>query len=34
MRRCPNGATQLIEILVTLILIIESEPSEVKHLSN
>ncbi len=31
MRRCPNGATQLIEILVTLI---ESEPSEVKHLSN
>lgn len=32
MRRCPNGATQLIEILVTLNL--ESEPSEVKHLSN
>lgn len=32
MRRCPNGATQLVEILVTLI--IESEPSEVKHLSN
>lgn len=32
MRRCPNGATQLIEILVTLI--IEGEPSEVKHLSN
>lgn len=32
MRRCPNGATQLIEILVTLIT--ESEPSEVKHLSN